>query len=399
MDEIILDSNMLPDKKNQPCSIEDLKRLSKLLKMDVANFGGKNFEGFPIEIANKITNIVNKNYDKDTSTICILNDVTLEQTYSLLNKGYNLKNIYLAFGKWDKKEKGVIVSPDITPFDIVEEHLENNFKNKFNILKLSDVYNMGDNNMSSKFDIIIANPPYGDHCALGNKIVKEILSISKEQLILMPLKGWKTNNIYKNIQSVEMVEGNHFDVLIPDLAIVKSSNTQNPLIHNWIEDVILKNVVDKNLINFYLFNYYNYQTNSLFSITFASKSQNLSYDPKKFFITLWTPNNGVHVKESAKDIQYNIKKISVKMKGGNADAYLTFKTSQEVKNLCDWWYNSKLIDPILKGMKQSSISTDNIKFFIPNIDWSHTDVTYTDEYVLNQMRLKWDENKKELSTL
>ena len=48
------------------------------------------------------------------------------------------------------------------------------------------------------------------------------------------------------------------------------------------------------------------------------------------------------------------------------------------------------MNALIKGLKKAS---GTVYAAIPNIDWSRTDVNYTDEYVLNQMGLKWNENK------
>lgn len=45
---------------------------------------------------------------------------------------------------------------------------------------------------------------------------------------------------------------------------------------------------------------------------------------------------------------------------------------------------------LIKGLRKKS---GTVKPALPKIDWSRTDVEYTDEYVLEQMGLKWNENK------
>ena len=327
--------------------------------------------GYPNQIPDLLIGKIpfnNINYD---SKIAIVNDFGLEVISKLIELGYS--NLYILCTEENDKL-----------YSIIEYMIEKEFQfDSDKIVRLTNI------SMNDKFDLVIANPPYGDHCALGNKITKEILNISKEQIILMPLKGWKANSIYKNIQELELIDGAAFeDAFIPDLALAKSTENLNPKIDNWLDDIILNYIVDKNLFNFYKYNYESYERDPKFTITFGKNKQDLEYDPKKFFITYWTPQNGVHTEEGSKDIQYNLKHNNINMSGSNTDSYLTFKSAKEVENLCDWWYNSELVNILLKGMKQSITTTDTIKFFIPNIDWSKTDIEYTDEYILLQLGLE-----------
>lgn len=387
MDKIILNSNMLPGKVGQPGTIEDLKRLSKLLKMDVANFGGKNFEGFPTDIADRIADILDRDCNKDTSTVCVFNDIALEQTYSLLSRGYKLKNIYLVFGKWERHGRKVTASLDMTSFEIVKEYLKNNFKNKFNLLNLSDVYNMGNNNMN-KFDLVIANPPY----EIGNAVITETMKHCNEAVVLMPISKYKKGNLFKQVKSFELVDAKSFgDAQIGDGLYIAEIDHKFRVL-DWDKFELASYDINYKLI-------YEHINNSKASYTYISLPK-LPYKPDpetEFMITMRTVQNGTHKTKDCADYPFNVlciydeKNIPIDITYNRCScAFLKFNTKQEKRNFAYFWYNGELMNSLIKGLKKASGTVYNA---IPHIDWSKTDVEYTDEYVLSQMGLKWNENK------
>lgn len=422
MDKIILNSNMLPGKVGQPGTIEDLKRLSKLLKMDVANFGGKNFEGFPTGIADRIADVLDRDYNKDTSTVCVFNDIALEQTYSLLSRGYKLKNIYLVFGKWERHGRKVTASLDMTSFEIVKEYLKNNFKNKFNLLNLSDVYNTGNNNMN-KFDLVIANPPY----ALGNEITRRIMECGKKAVVIMPHSAFISGDLYRRVDldsAIYMSKAEsqtYFDAAVPPLTIgtVHQYQTNDLDAFEWkLRDASLT------IQLIYDFNRKHADCCELkgailrHSNLHVKDGKSLSaFDPgcfqlysqadyeRSLVFGIYYVENGLHKDDGdAADNQWNYKLKSYQefqdwmlTKDKRSDLHKAqFKTPQEKINVAYWMYKEKLYSLILKQLSEAGASgtIEYIKYItIPHIDWSHTDITYTDEYVLNQMGLKWNERR------
>lgn len=160
--------------------IQDLETLSKtLIKPDIINFSlNKVGGGYTDEIADKVIAKLSK-LDKD-KTIIIINDITLQMANKLLEAGY--KNIYLAFGSFDKDGT---VSKDKTVYNIMKAVIENNIKEKLNAISLEEIFNM-------KIDGIIANPPYG---AIGANIAYTIREkIDYECFVnLLPANDYKRN--------------------------------------------------------------------------------------------------------------------------------------------------------------------------------------------------------------
>ena len=109
--------------------IQDLETLSKtLVKPDIINFGlSKVGGGYTDKIADKVIAKLSK-LDKD-KTIVIINDITLQMVDKLLEAGY--KNIYLAFGSVNKDGT---VSNDKTVYNIMKAVIENNIKEKLNVI-------------------------------------------------------------------------------------------------------------------------------------------------------------------------------------------------------------------------------------------------------------------------
>ena len=305
-----------------------------------------------LRMASKIPESIN-----EASNILLVNDMGLQWVKYLYEKYTIKKFTILCVSNGYASEKAVksILTHDVTRLWDMGD------------IEVTPVYL--DEVKDKMFDLVIANPPYGDHTALGNRIVKELIPISKTQIIIMPYKGWKTNNIFKHIEDLELVEDNLFEeASISDLAIVKSgSRIKNK---DWMEDIIINRIVDPSLKEFYLLNYEKNLKSPIFSIHFGTTSKTLDYDPLKFFITHWTPSNGVHSEENSKDILFNLNHSSVRMSGSNTDCYLKFKSELEVQNLINFWYNNSIVDILLKGIGQNISTNDTVKLFIPNIDWS-----------------------------
>lgn len=305
-----------------------------------------------LRMASKIPESINEN-----SNILLVNDMGLQWVKYLYEK-YSIKKFTI-----------LCKSNGYASEEAIKLLLNNHIARLWDMgdIEVTPVYL--DEVKDKMFDLVIANPPYGDHTALGNKIVKELISISKTQVILMPYKGWKTNNIFKHIEDLELVDDISFEeASISDLAIVKSdSEVRNK---DWMEDIIINRIVEPSLKEFYLLNYEKNLKSPIFSIHFGATSKNLEYDPLKFFITYWTPLDGVHSEENSKDIIFNLNHSSVRMSGSNTDCYLKFKSELEVQNLINFWYNNSIVGILLKGIGQSISTNDTVKLFIPNIDWS-----------------------------
>jgi hypothetical protein len=154
----------------------NLETLSKrLIKDDYHNFklsvvGG----GFTEGIANRIISKLTSNED---AKIVVINDVTIQMICKLLETGYKLENITLAFGKWNSNGT---VSKDKAVYTIMNSFIKANVKETIKTINLEELFSM-------KFDLIIANPPYGK---VGAQITKKIVDeVNFNEFInLLPIK-------------------------------------------------------------------------------------------------------------------------------------------------------------------------------------------------------------------
>ena len=197
--------------------IQDLETLSKILiKPDIINFGlNKVGGGYTDKIADKVIAKLSK-LDKD-KTIVIINDITLQMADKLLEVGY--KNIYLAFGSFNKDGT---VSKDETVYNIMKAVIENNIKEKLNVITLEEIFNM-------KIDGIIANPPYG---AIGANIAYTIREkIDYECFVnLLPANDYKRNktkDLFNYQSEMEPVNDGFDDAAVTTHLCLVSKNKAN----------------------------------------------------------------------------------------------------------------------------------------------------------------------------
>ena len=199
--------------------IQDLETLSKtLVKPDIINFGlNKVGGGYTDKIADKVIAKLSK-LDKD-KTIVIINDITLQMADKLLEAGY--KNIYLAFGSFDKDGT---VSKDETVYNIMKAVIENNIKEKLNAISLEEIFNM-------KIDGIIANPPYG---AIGANIAYTIREkVDYECFVnLLPANDYKRNktkDLFNYQSEMETINNGFADAAVTTHLCLVSKNKANAM--------------------------------------------------------------------------------------------------------------------------------------------------------------------------
>ena len=197
--------------------IQDLETLSKtLVKPDIINFGlNKVGGGYTDKIADKVIAKLSK-LDKD-KTIVIINDITLQMADKLLEAGY--KNIYLAFGSFNKDGT---VSKDKTVYNIMKAVIENNIKEKLNVISLEEIFNM-------KIDGIIANPPYG---AIGANIAYTIREkVDYECFVnLLPANDYKRNktkDLFNYQSEMEAINDGFADAAVTTHLCLVSKNKAN----------------------------------------------------------------------------------------------------------------------------------------------------------------------------
>ena len=382
-------------KVNKLMNDEDLKLFyDSLIKKDFINFNiSKVGQGFyPKEIRDTLLKNIVEKYPLD-SKICILDDLSLHLYNDMIDLGY--KKISLIFGGFKKEGNKISHIENDNSVSIIKSLISSNFKEFKNnsttaILSVKEFLNM--NNINDKFDLVIANPPYGYQNCLARKIIKECLDISDTNIFLCPLKSF--DFIEHNIISLDKVSADVFDdAKIRELSICEFSRK------TFNEEITLESLIMKNNTSFYLIKAFNLTKNKLnikncVRSTYANNYQ----DDCLFLITTWTPLDGVHVDDSAKDIQHNIYKKQLDWtKLDSVDKVIIFNSVVEKDNFTYWWYSnpkSGLADFIISFINKLAINTcDVFTMVLPAIDWSRTDVEYTDEYVLSQMGLKWNANK------
>lgn len=197
--------------------IQDLETLSKtLIKPDIINFGlSKVGGGYTDEIADKVIAKLYK-LDKD-KTIVIINDITLQMADKLLDAGY--ENIYLAFGSFNKDGT---VSKDKTVYNIMKAVIENNIKEKLNVIRLEEIFNM-------KIDGIIANPPYGKIGANITNVIRE--KVDYECFVnLLPANDYKRNktkDLFNYQSEMEPINDGFNDAAVTTHLCLVSKNKAN----------------------------------------------------------------------------------------------------------------------------------------------------------------------------
>ncbi len=333
--------------------------------------------GYPSQILiDKLISKIPSNTVDKNSAIAVVNDFGLEVISQLQVLGYT--NLILLCTESDDKL-----------YYIIKYMVEKEFNfSKDKIVRLTP-------DMNDKFDLVIANPPY----EIGNAVITEVMKHCNEAVVLMPLKQYKKqdSSLWKKIQQLEVVNSSWFEDanMSDNLNIAYLSNFQNGPYKNY-DDLTFLSLND----NYKLFYKYNLDNKDKYIKGYHKKYgvkvlKELGVEPKLWFAyTERTSQDGVHTTSDCHDYRWNIEKINYIPVSDAGQAFLLFaKFNSEIehKNFCYWWYKSKdLAHKAIKGLNRSS---GTCKEVFPQIDWSKTDVEYTDEYVLSQMGLKWNENR------
>ena len=267
------------------------------------------------------------------------------------------------------------------------------------------------------FDLIIANPSYGDDNkgTLPRKIIKAIKNCAKETIWLIPTSYSQYDNLYKEIanfrrfsktESQNMFEG----ASCPPLSIVGFDGKE----HNLFSDKFDYSLPKTPLIN--AFRQYNKTHPSCCDLRSAIlRRSNLgvnggksssSFDPETFklydqdfyertlvFGMYWI-SNGIHTDEgNAIDNFWNYKldkyedfQAKVKELDAHPDLHAaTFKSKREKQN-CEKYRHGKLYSRLLSEFDNGG-SIDYIRLCIPNLDWSRP---WTDQEILKEIGLPED---------
>lgn len=344
---------------------------------------------FPLPILGKMFNSVDKILSNKTvkeAYNLLINDLGLQWVHKL-NKEFGLTKFYMLCVDTANVSKEYIKALildtcrnifDMEDIEVVPVYLH----------ELGDTLKMINRD---KFDLVIANPPYGYKNKLCKDINKEILYIANEAVVLCPLDGFIPVENY--LTSLTEVAADSFDDALPPNLYIATYNEKS-----FDKNISISEYISREYPDIKVFKEANKKlSQDLFLGSLHSLKQLQPADSLLFMIQCWA-TNGVSVGDKAKDVRHNIYKEPIDWKyADTADKYIKFNCDASFNNFTYWWYSNKksgLTNLILFWLnKLGTNSIESFKDFLPRIDWSRTDVEYTDEYVLSQMGLKWNENK------
>jgi hypothetical protein len=367
------------NKQGKEVTNEDLDNLKQLISTDIINFRGNISYGFTPSIAKQIIQKIdakNKNIK-----ICIINDTTLHMLLSLLHAGFKLPKIYVAIGKWQQNGKEIkpytYNKKEDKTYKIFKKHVETSFNEKIKVISLEEIFNM-------KFDLIIANPPYGK---LGAKITDTIkTNITYDQFInLLPA------NDYKRVNGLH----NYVKDLVPFQA---GSNFADAYVTTHLAEVCKAKVNDLTQEEFERQQYIDPSLNKYFEVLYSATHyaiDNAMYKPtfeefanygveRSIYIGKRDPKSE-HLPYSKKSIttRFNLNQItsdevieqsakSEQKHGRVGDFYLVgFNTTEEKDNCTTFLYSADGFRFISKVFVALNIdSSIPIRKWMPKVDWT-----------------------------
>ena len=377
--------------------IQDLEMLSKtLVKPDIINFGlNKVGGGYTDKIADKVITKLSK-LDKD-KTVVIINDITLQMADKLLEAGY--KNIYLAFGSLNKDGT---VSKDKTVYNIMKAVIENNIKEKLNVISLEEIFNM-------KIDGIIANPPYG---AVGANIAYTIREkIDYECFVnLLPANDYKRNktkDLFNYQSEMEPINDGFDDAAVTTHLCLVSKNKANNMT---LDEFERSQYIDRNLDKYFEENskrtHYAIENDSFcsnckkyfneFTVILGWRDVNHKAMPKSKDSTTYKWN--VEKSIDADYVFNNHEKVTNGKRTGRVSfAGITFNTTTEKDNFVEFFYSES--GRHFMSKLWSSMNVDGglfIEKWFPKVDWTRQ---WTVEEILKDYGYTEDEIKTVMADL
>ena len=387
------------DRQGQTYSEDDLNKLCKtLIRSDCVNFDVKKVGGgFNSAISDRIFNkIANKD---ENAKILIFNDFSLQMLNRLIDEGFKRENVCLAYGSWNK---------DGTPSDneyvlkIMRLYIKSNFVGDFNTISLKEVFE------NMKFDVIIANPPYG---SIGAKITNHIReNVDYGEFVnLLPANDYKRIDGFWNYVS-EMETMDRF--IFEDASVTTTAAKVSKIKSNTSSEFefILSG---KNLKLLKKYFYRNAELDKLGSYELPIRRRNFNGMAKKFPVAIAHRDlaHG-HLPYSRETAEYRFnngeltideyeKLVAETLKGkptGNLTSDpIFFKTKSEAANYKNFIYS---IDGFrFTAMIWTAFRTDSSSGYeecFPRVDWTHP---WTVEEILREYDYTESEIKEVMEDL
>lgn len=341
--------------------------------------------GFPAVIAEKIVTKLDPE-KRDTAKILVFNDLSLIMYNKLLDAGYAQENIYLCYQDWEKPETNMVHK------EIMNVYIESNFRDYETILRnyisLEEAIRLSE---KTKFDYIIANPPY----KLGNAVTRQVMeSVAFDSYInLMPASTYRKKELFKNVISVESVGDCFEDALVgASLILCVLKNDKGPFqtyenFSNQLRNECFRPFYELNA---------RYTCRYPYAMAGGFRGKDATAKASRylmniyqnidttFLVTKRTVLDGAHRTVNCYDYQWNILEqpdlSSMIISSEKAAAawiplgFLRLPSSKAKKNLATFWYKNSLMNDLIKGLNTSggtaSPAIPNVDF-AKNRDWEH----------------------------
>lgn len=270
-------------------------------------------------------------------------------------------------------------------------------------------------NMS--FDLIIANPPYGIHNNVAKKIMRTVLKTVKDSIWLVPKNTYKDKELWKRVKDIRLVENCFADANVQNLSIANLDCTfcntesfENLKLSKrqiQVKDAILNYNTSHKTTSFYIPYAGGKESKIIKDVLNIESKETLKeafLSGKLFFMTQWTPSNGVHSSDESEDIQANLKNNMDWNKKGLPMHAFYFEKAVQKTNFSKWWYSCNsnqrdkklrigLTNFILSILRDArSANGGGFDEFFPNLDWSRP---WIDQEILKEIGLPEDFLEKE----
>lgn len=233
--------------------------------------------------------------------------------------------------------------------------------------------------MESKFDLIIANPPF----AMGNKIIANAVNCAKECVVLMPALLYRAGSLSQHVDDAFLVDPKAFKdaVISPSLSVCHLTPAVSP---GTFDDFYTRYIVDKDFVEFFRLNNL-LPMPEVVTLYGASHVDDLNLDDY-FFFSYRFSNDGVPTDLENSQCamkRFNILKDYSALYHDNGRCIMGFLVhigQKGCENLSKFVFRNPLVNEILVAIKDNCA---NVKKYFPRIDWS-VDRDY-EHLTLNQL--------------